>query len=68
MQDKNVIAYASRQLLTHEMNYPTHDLELAVIIFALKLWRHYLYGEKCEIYTDHISLKFIFTQKELNLR
>ncbi|KAL8089340.1 hypothetical protein AgCh_038959 [Apium graveolens] len=68
MQYGNVIAYASRQLKPHEQKYPTHDLELATIIFALKLWRHYLYGEKCEIYTDHKSLKYIFTQKELNMR
>ena len=50
------------------MNYPTHDLELAAVIFALKIWRHYLYGEKCIIYTDHKSLKYMLTQKELNLR
>ena len=53
---------------THERNYPTHDLELAAIVFALKLWCHYLYGEVCEIFTDHQSLKYLFTQKELNLR
>ena len=63
MQHGKVIAYASRQLKTHELKYPTHDLELAAIVFALKIWRHYLYGEKCEIYTDHKSLKYIFTQK-----
>ena len=63
-----MIAYALRQLKTHELKYPTHDLELAAIVFALKIWRHYLYGEKCEIYTDHKSLKYIFTQKELNMR
>ena len=68
MQHKKVIAYASRQLKPHEMNYPTHDLELAAIIFALKIWRHYLYGEKCTIFTDYKSLKYIFTQPELNLR
>ncbi|KAJ3704277.1 hypothetical protein LUZ61_007982 [Rhynchospora tenuis] len=68
MQDGHVIAYASRQLRPHEKNYPTHDLELAAVIFALKLWRHYLYGEKCQIFTDHQSLKYVFTQKELNLR
>ncbi|KAJ4745738.1 polyprotein [Rhynchospora pubera] len=68
MQEKHVIAYASRQLRPHEQNYPTHDLELAAVIFALKIWRHYLYGAKCKIYTDHQSLKYIFTQKELNLR
>ena len=68
MQHGKVIAYASRQLKEYEMRYPTHDLELAAIVFALKIWRHYLYGERCEIYTDHKSLKYIFTQKELNMR
>ncbi|GMJ04800.1 hypothetical protein HRI_004149200 [Hibiscus trionum] len=68
MQDGKVIAYASRQLRPHECNYPTHDLELAAVVFALKIWRHYLYGEKCYIYTDHKSLKYILTQRELNLR
>ena len=68
MQHDKVIAYASRQLKPHELKYPTHDLELAAIVFALKIWRHYLYGERCEIYTDHKSLKYIFTQKELNMR
>ena len=68
MQHGKVIAYASRQLKTHELKYLTHDLELAAIVFALKIWRHYLYGEKCEIYIDHKSLKYIFTQKELNMR
>ena len=68
MQDSKVIAYASRQLKKHEQNYPTHDLELAAVVFALKIWRHYLYGESCDIFTDHKSLKYIFTQKELNLR
>ena len=68
MQHGKVIAYASRQLKEYEIRYPTHDLELAAIVFALKIWRHYLYGEKCEIYTDHKSLKYIFTQKELNMR
>ncbi|KAL4026703.1 hypothetical protein IC575_015142 [Cucumis melo] len=67
MQGK-VVAYASRQLKVHEQNYPTHDLELAAVIFALKIWRHYLYGEKIQIYTDHKSLKYFFTQKELNMR
>ena len=61
MQHDKVIAYASRQLKPHEEKYPTHNLELAAIVFALKIWRHYLYGEKCEIYTDHKSLKYIFT-------
>ena len=57
MQEGKVIAYASRQLKEYEQRYPTHDLELAAVVFALKIWRHYLYGEKCEIYTDHKSLK-----------
>jgi hypothetical protein len=68
MQQGKVIAYASRQLKNHERNYPTHDLELAAVVFALKIWRHYLYGNKCEIYTDHKSLEYIFTQKDLNMR
>jgi len=68
MQHDHVIAYASRQLKPHERNYPTHDLELAAVIFALKIWRHYLLGDKVLIYTDHKSLKYIFTQKELNMR
>ncbi|CAA0810069.1 Unknown protein, partial [Striga hermonthica] len=63
-----VVAYASRQLKPHEKNYPTHDLELAAVVHALKIWRHYLYGGKCEIFTDHKSLKYIFTQRELNMR
>ncbi|KAJ7976180.1 Retrovirus-related Pol polyprotein from transposon 17.6 [Quillaja saponaria] len=63
-----MMAYASRQLKKHKMNYPTHDLEIAIVIFALKIWRHYLYGETFEIFTDHKSLKYIFDQKELNLR
>jgi hypothetical protein len=61
MQNSNVIAYASRQLKLYELNYPTHDLELVAFVFALKIWRHYLYGEWCEIYTDHKSLKYLFT-------
>ena len=68
MQHGKVIAYASRQLKDYEKNYPTHDLELAAVVFALKIWRHYLYGVHCDIYTDHKSLKYIFTQKELNMR
>ncbi|WRX31631.1 Reverse transcriptase domain - like 10 [Theobroma cacao] len=68
MQDEKVIAYASRQLKKHETNYPTHDLELAAVVFSLKIWRHYLYGERCRIFTDHKSLKYLLTQKELNLR
>ena len=68
MQNRRVIAFSSRQLKNYENNYPTHDLELAAVVFALKIWRHYLYGERCEIYTDHKSLKYFFTQKELNMR
>ncbi|KAI3747380.1 hypothetical protein L6452_09834 [Arctium lappa] len=68
MKEGNVIAYASRQLKEHAKNYLTHDLELATVVFALKLWRHYLYGVKCRIYSDHKSLQHLFNQKELNMR
>ena len=68
MQNDRVIGYASRQVKKHEENYPTHDLELASVVFALKIWRHYLYGFPCRIFTDHKSLQYIFTQKELNMR
>ena len=68
MQCGKVISYASRQLKTHEVNYPTHDLELAVVVFALKIWRHYLYGVKCTIYTDHKSLHYFMDQQNLNMR
>jgi ribonuclease HI len=68
MQEGRVVAYSSQQLKIHEKNYPTHDLELAAVVHALKTWRHYLYGQKCDIYTDHKSLKYIFTQSELNMR
>ena len=68
MQEGKVVAYASRQLKPHEKNYPTHDLELPVIVFALKIWRHYLYGEKYFIYTYHKSLKYLPSQRELNYR
>jgi hypothetical protein len=68
MQDGKVVAYASRQLKPHEQNYPTHDLEFTAVVHALKIWRHYLIGNRCEIYTDHKSLKYIFTQPDLNLR
>ncbi|GKE32609.1 putative reverse transcriptase domain-containing protein, partial [Tanacetum coccineum] len=64
----NVIAYAYRQLKIHEKNYTTHDLELGAVVFALKIWRHYLYGTKSVIYMDHKSLQHIFSQKELNMR
>ena len=68
MQHENVIAYASRQLKKHEKNYPTHDLELVGVVFALQIWRHYLYGVPCRIFTDHKSLQYLFIQKELNMR
>ncbi|GKC06584.1 putative reverse transcriptase domain-containing protein [Tanacetum coccineum] len=68
MQRGKVITYASRQLKTHEKNYTTHDLELGAVVFALKIWRHYLYGTKSVIYTNHKSLQYIFDQKELNMR
>ncbi|CAA2938105.1 reverse transcriptase, partial [Olea europaea subsp. europaea] len=68
MQNGKVIAYASRQLKEYEKNYPTRDLELAAVVFALKIWSHYLFGERCDIYTDHKSLKYLLTQKELNMR
>jgi hypothetical protein len=68
MQDNRVIVYASRALRPHEQNYPTHDLELAVVVHALKIWRHYLMGVHYNIYTDHKSLKYIFTPADLNMR
>ncbi|GKB36862.1 putative reverse transcriptase domain-containing protein [Tanacetum coccineum] len=68
MQRGKVIAYASRQLKIHEKNYTTHDLELGAVVFALKTWRHYLYGTKSVMYKDHKSLQHIFYQKELNMR
>jgi hypothetical protein len=68
MQDGHVVAYASRQLRKHEEKYPTYDLELAAIVHALKIWRHYIIGKRCEVYSDHKSLKNIFTQPYLNLR
>ena len=68
MQHGKVIAYASSQLRKHEKNYPTYDLELAAVVHALKIWRHYLYGVHVDIFTDHKSLQYIFRQKELNLR
>ena len=67
MQEGKVVSYLSRQLRPHEENYPTHDLELAAVVLALKTWWPYLVGHRCEIYTDRKSLKYIFTQKELNL-
>nr|GFC46939.1 putative reverse transcriptase domain-containing protein [Tanacetum cinerariifolium] len=68
MQRQKVISYVSRQLKIHEKNYMTHDLELGAVVFALKIWRHYLYGTKCIVFTDHKSLQHIFDQKELNMR
>ncbi|GKA92690.1 putative reverse transcriptase domain-containing protein [Tanacetum coccineum] len=68
MQNEKVIAYASRQLKIYEKNYTTHDLELSAVVFALKIWRHYLYGTKCTVFTDHKSLQHILDQKELNMR
>ena len=64
MQEQKVVAYASRQLRPHEVNYPTHDLELAAVVYALKIWRHYLYGTKFEVFSDHKSLKFVFDKKK----
>src|SRR4051812_43035671 len=68
MQERKVISYGSRQLRAPEDKYPTHDLELAAVIYALKLWRHYLIVNHCEVFTDHQSLKYLFTQPDLNLR
>jgi hypothetical protein len=68
MQDGHVVAYASRQLRKHEEKYPTHDLELVGVVHALKIWRHYIIGKRYEVYSDHKSLKYIFTQPDLNLR
>jgi len=68
MQERKVVAYASRQLKSNEKNYPTHDLELAAVVFALKIWRHYLYGAQFQVFSDHKSLKYMFDQKELNMR
>ena len=67
MQRGKVMAYASRQLKVHEKNYPTHDLELEAVVFALKIWRHYLYGVHVDVLTDHKTLQYVFTHKELNL-
>nr|GEW43611.1 putative reverse transcriptase domain-containing protein [Tanacetum cinerariifolium] len=68
MQREKVITYALKQLRKNEENYTTHDLELGAVVFALRLWRHYLYGTKCTVYTDHKSLQYILDQKELNMR
>src|SRR3954462_3596470 len=68
MQDKNIVAYTSRQLKQSERNYPTHNLELAAVIHVLVTWRHLLLGRKVDVFTDHKSLKYLFTQNNLNLR
>ena len=68
MQSERVVTYGSRQLKNHEHNYPTHDMELAAVVFALKIWCYYLYGEEFKVYLDHKSLKYIFTQWDLNMR
>lgn len=68
MQNGKVIAYVGHQLKTHEANYETHDLELLAVVFALKIWRHHLLGTKFELFTDHKSLRYIFSQKDLNQR
>jgi ribonuclease HI len=68
MQGGHVVAYASRQLRKHEEKYPTHVLELAALVHALKIWRHYIIGKRCEVYSDHKRLKYLFTQLDLNLR
>jgi hypothetical protein len=66
MQHGRVVAYTSRQLKTHQINYPVHDLELVAVVFALRVWRHYLYGSRVQIFTNHKSLKYLMSQKELN--
>ena len=68
MQSRRVVAYGFRQLQNLEQNYPTHDLELASIVFSLKIWRLYLYGEQFEVFSDYKNLKYIFTQRDLNIR
>ena len=68
MQSRRVVAYGSRLLKNHEQNYPTHDVELEAIVFALNIWRHYLYVEQFKVFSDHKSLKYIFTQRDLYMR
>ncbi|WMV45793.1 hypothetical protein MTR67_039178 [Solanum verrucosum] len=68
MQNDKVIAYTSRQFKVHEKNYPTHDLELVVVVVSLKIWCHYLYGVNVDVFTDHKILQYVFSQKELNLK
>lgn len=67
MQERKPVAYASSQLKVHEKNYPTHDMELAAVVFALKMWTHYLYGLDFQVFSDHKSLKYFFDQKEFNM-
>ena len=67
MQSRRVVAYGSQQLKNHEQSYPTHDMEFAAIVFSLKAWRHYLYGEQFKVFLNHKSLKYIFTQRDLNM-
>ena len=68
MHNGQVVAYASRQLTVHERNYPTHDIELATVVFMWKIWRHYLYSSRFEVFSDHTSLKYLFNQKDPNMR
>jgi hypothetical protein len=68
VQDGHLVAYASRQLRKHKEKYQTHDMELGAMVQALKIWWHYIIGKRCEVYSDHKSLKYIFTQPDLNLR
>ena len=68
MQSGRVVVYGSHELKNHEQNYPTHDMELVAIVFTLNIWCHYLYGEQFEMYSDHKSMKYIFTQQDLNMR
>ena len=68
MQHNKVIAYASSQLKTHEINYPVHDLELEAVVFSLRVWRHFLYGSRVQIFTDHKSLRYLMMQKQLNIQ
>lgn len=68
MKNGQVVAYSSRHLKVRERNYPTHDLELAVMVYVLKVWRHYVYGSRFEVFRDHKSLKYLFDHKEMNMR
>ena len=68
IQSERVVAYGSRQLKNHERNYPKHDMEWAAIVFAFKIWCHYLYGQQFEVFSDHKNMKYIFTQRDLNMR